>query len=167
MPIVLKGRNNQYRHVKPISLLLSALLLLGCVSPASRVSDSRDYAVSSCGVSQQDIELVQKRARNYLARRPAHAAEVRLLAVEAHSVSPGEVQNLWVRLSHSQTSSSAYAQRRGQGFKLWCVLLVDRTTQLPFTNQGYLLSNTPARGEVVQIGGHPALYIGTGSPGAY
>ena len=148
--------------MKHIFVLLVPFLLLGCVSPDSRVSDPRDYAVSTCSVNQQDVQLVQKRARNYLARLPSSSADVRLLAVEAHSVSPGEVQDLWVKLSHSQTSSSAYLQRRGQGFKLWCILLVDRATQLPVTNNGYLLSNTPARGQIVQIGGRSALYIGTG-----
>jgi hypothetical protein len=154
------------RLMKPAFLLLLAWLFSGCVSPGSR-TDSRDYAVSTCAISAEDVSLVQRRARNYLARRPTSATDARLLAVEAHSVFPGEVQNLWVKLSHSQTSSSAYAQRRGQSFKLWCILLVDRSNQLPLTNQGYLLSNTPARGEVVQIGGHRALYIGTGSPGVY
>ena len=94
-------------------------------------------------------------------------SDVRLLAVQADSVFPSEVQDLWIKLGRSQTSSSAYAQWRGQSFKLWCVLLVDRSTQLPLTNQGYVLANTPARGAIVQIGGHRALYVGTGSSGIF
>jgi len=143
-------------------LLLLALVVCGCTTPGSR-TDSRDYAVSTCRVTSQEIELAQRRARNYLIRHPGDASDVRLLAVIADSVFPSEVQDLWVKLGRSQTSSSAYLQRRGQSFKLWCVVLVDCTTQLPVTNQGYLLSNTPARGEIVQIEGHRVLYVGTGS----
>jgi hypothetical protein len=153
--------------MKPASLLLSAWLLSGCVTPGSRTSDSRDYAITSCEARPQEIELVQKRARNYLSRHPSSAAEVRFLAVTADSVFPSEVQDLWIKLGRSQTSSSAYAQWKDQSPKLWCVLLVDRPTQLPLTNQGYVLANTPARGAIVQIGGHRALYIGRGSSGIF
>jgi hypothetical protein len=148
--------------MKPSALLLFALLVCGCATPGSHV-DPRDYAVSTCELTRQEIQLAQKRARNYLTRHPGAADGVRLIAVEADYVFPSEVQDLWVKLGRSQTSSSAYVQRRGQSFKLWCVLIVDRSTQLPVTNQGYLLSNTPARGEIVQIGGYTVLYVGRGS----
>jgi hypothetical protein len=153
--------------MKPAFLLLCACLLSGCVTPGSRTSDSRDYAITTCKATPQQIELVQKRARNYLSRYSGSAGEVRLLAVIADSVFPSEVQDLWIKLGRSQTSSSAYVQRRGQSFKLFCVLLVDRSTLLPLTNQGYVLANTPARGAIVQIGGHRALYVGTGSSGVF
>ena len=159
--------SSHLRSMKPAFLLLFCSLLLGCVAPGSRSSDSRDYAITTCEATPQRIELVQKRARNYLSRHPNSAAEVRFLAVTADSVFPSEVQDLWIKLGRSQTSSSAYLQRRGQSFKLWCVLLVDRSTQLPLTKQGYVLANTPARGAIVQIGGHRALYIGTGSSGIF
>ena len=121
--------------MKPAFLLLFAWLLSGCVTPGSRTSDSRDYAITTCEARPQEIELVQKRARNYLSRHPSSAGEVRFLAVTADSVFPSEVQDLWIKLGRSQTSSSAYVQRKSQSFKLWCVLLVDRSTQLPLTNQ--------------------------------
>jgi hypothetical protein len=152
-------------RVLPAFLLLSTCLPSGCVTQGS--SDSRDYAVTTCQVSPQEIELVQKRARNYLSRHPSSAGEARFLAVTADYVFPSEVPDLWVKLSRSQTSSSAYLQRRGQSFKLFCVLLVDRTTLLPLTNRGYLLANTPARGAIAQIGGRRALYIGTGTSGIF
>jgi hypothetical protein len=143
-------------------LLLSAWLLSGCLIPGSRRSDSRDYAITTCQATPHEIELVQKRARNYLSRHPSAAGEVGFLAVIADSVFPSEVQDLWIKLARSQTSTSAYAQWRDRSPKLWCVLLVDRSTQLPLTTQGYVLANTPARGTIVQIGGHRALYVGTG-----
>jgi hypothetical protein len=142
-------------RVLPAFLLLSTCLLSGCVTQGS--SDSRDYAVTTCQASPHEIELVQKRARNYLSRRPSSAGEARFLAVIADSVFPSEVPDLWVKLGRSQTSSSAYLQRRGQSFKLFCVLIVDRSTLLPLTNRGYILANTPARGAIAQIGGHRAL----------
>ena len=89
------------------------------------------------------------------------ADDVRLLAVIADSVFPSEVPDLWVKLGRSETSSSAYLQRRGQTFKLWSVVLIDRTTLKP-TSSGYLLANTPAQGEIVRIGGHQVLYVGRG-----
>ena len=150
--------------MKPAFLLLFAWLLGVCVALGSRTSDSRDYAIATCEATPQEIELVQKRARNYLSRHPS-SAEVPFLAVTADSVFPSEVQDLWIKLARSQTSTSAYAQWKEESPKLWCVLLVDRSTQLPLTNQGYVLANTPARGAFVQIGGHLALYIGTGSSG--
>jgi hypothetical protein len=149
-------------RVKPAFLLLLTWLLLGCVIPGSR-ADPRDFAVTTCVAQPNEIELAQKRARNYLARHPGAGADVGLLAVEADYVFPSEIPDLWVKLGRSQTSSSAYLQRRGQSFKLFCVLLVDRSTLLPRTNQGYVLANTPARGAIAKIGGQRALYIGTGS----
>jgi hypothetical protein len=148
--------------MKPAFLLLSAWLLTGCITPGSRTSDSRDYAITTCQARPHAIEVVQKRARNNLSRHPSSAAEVRFLAVVADSVFPDEIQDLWVKLGRSETSSSAYAQWRNREPKLWCVLIIDRSTQLPLTNQGYVLANTPARGTIAQIGGHRALYIGTG-----
>ena len=76
---------------------------------------------------------------------------------------PSEVPDLWIKLSRSETSSSAYLQRRGQSFKLFCVVLVDKATLLPLTSQGYVLANTPALGAIANIGGHRALYIGIGN----
>jgi hypothetical protein len=143
--------------------LLLASLLSGCVMPGTQRPDPRDYAVTTCTAKPDEIELVQKRARNYLSRHPDAAVGVDLLAVEADYVFPSEIPDLWVKLGRSQTSSSAYVRRRGQSFKLFCILLVDRSTLLPLTNQGYVLANTPARGAIAKIGSHRALYIGTGS----
>jgi hypothetical protein len=151
------------RHrIKLAVFLLLALVVSGCATPGTR-TDSRDYAVSTCRLTSQEIELAQKRARNYLKRHSYVATDVRLLAVIADSVFPSEVQDLWVKLGRSQTSSSAYLQRRGQSFKLWCVAIIDRSTQSPITTQGYLLSNTPDQGEIVQLGGYRVLYVGRGS----
>ena len=129
--------------MKPAFLLLSGWPLSGCVTPGSRTSDSLDYAITTREAKPKEIELVQKRARNYLSRHPSAAGEVRFLAVTADSVFPGELQDLWIKLGRSQTSSSAYAQWRDQSPKLWCVLLVDRSTRLPLTNQGYVFSKYP------------------------
>jgi hypothetical protein len=145
----------------PFLLLLPVLALCGCAAPGTR-TDPRDFAVSSCELTPQAIALAQKRARGFVARYPAAAGDLRLLAVQADYVFPNQVQDLWIKLGRSQTSSSAYAQRRGQTFKLWCIALIDRSTLLPETNQGYLLSNTPARGEIVNIGGRRVLYVGRG-----
>ena len=153
--------------MKPAFLLLSAWLLTGCVTPGSRTSDSRDYAITTCEIRPGEIGLVQRRARNYLSRHPGSPAEMHFLAVIADSVFPSEVQDLWIKLARSETSSSAYSQWRNREPKLWCVLLVDRSTQLPLTSQGYVLANTPAPGAIVQIGGHRALYIGRGSSGIF
>jgi hypothetical protein len=140
-----------------------AWVLSGCVTPGSRKLDPRDYAVTTCLARPNETELAQKRARNYLSRHPDTAADVGILAVEADYLFPSEVPDLWIKLSRSQTSSSAYLQRRGQSFKLFCVLLVDRATLLPLTSQGYVLANTPALGAMAKIGGRYAMYIGTGN----
>lgn len=149
-------------HMKLAILLLLALVVSGCATPGRR-TDPRDFAVSTCELSQQEIALAQTRVREYLTRHPSVAADVRLVAVIADSVFPSEVSDLWVKLGRSQTSSSAYLQRRGQTFQLWCVAVFDRSTLLPVTNQGYLLSNTPAIGEIVHMGGRTVLYVGRGS----
>jgi hypothetical protein len=150
-------------RLKLAFLPLVAWFLSGCLMPGTRPPDPRDNAITTCTAKSNEIELVQKRARNYLSRHPDAAADVGLLAVEADYVFPSEVPDLWLKLGRSQTSSSAYVQRRGQSFKLWCVLLVDPATLLRRTSQGYVLANTPARGAIAKIGGHRALYIGTGS----
>ena len=148
--------------LKITGFLLLTLVLSGCATSGTRI-DPRDFAVSTCELSQQDIALAQTRAREYLARHPSAAGDVRLVAVIADSVFPSEVADLWVKLGRSQTSSSAYLQRRGQSFRLWCVAVFDRATLVPVTNQGYLLANTPARGEIVHLGGRTVLYIGRGN----
>jgi hypothetical protein len=99
-------------------LPLPVLALSGCAAPGMR-TDPRDFAVSTCELTPPEIALAQKRAQDYLARYPAVAGDLRLLAVQADYVFPSEVQDLWVKLGRSQTSSSAYLQRRGQSFKLW------------------------------------------------
>jgi hypothetical protein len=136
-------------------------VLSGCVTSGTRI-DPRDFAVSSCDLTPQQFALAQTRAREYLNRYPSAAGDVRFVAVIADSVFPSEVSDLWVKLGRSQTSSSAYLQRRGQTFRLWCVAVLDRSTLIPVTNQGYLLANTPARGEVVHLGGRIVLYLGRG-----
>ena len=138
-----------------------AAALSGCVTSSTRI-DPRDFAVSSCDLTQEQFALAQTRAREYLNRYPTAASDVRLVAVIADSVFPSEVADLWVKLGRSQTSSSAYLQRRGQTFRLWCVAVLDRSTLLPVTGQGYLLANTPARGEVVHLSGRIVLYVGRG-----
>jgi hypothetical protein len=137
------------------------VLLSGCVTSGTRI-DPRDFAVSSCDLSPQDFALAQTRAREYLNRYPNAAGDVRLIAVIADSVFPSEVADLWVKLGRSQTSSSAYLQRRSQTFRLWCAAILDRSILIPVTTQGYLLANTPALGEVVHMGGRTVLYIGRG-----
>jgi hypothetical protein len=147
--------------MKFVILLCLAVIFSGCVTSSTRI-DPRDFAVSSCDLSQQQFTLAQTRAREYLNRHPNAASDVRLVAVIADSVSPSEVADLWVKLGRSQTSSSAYLQRRGQTFQLWCVAILDRSTLIPVANQGYLLANTPAHGEVVHMSGRTVLYIGRG-----
>ena len=148
--------------LKFASLLLLTLMVSGCTTPGTRI-DPRDFAVSTCELSQQQIALAQTRAREYLTRHPSTAGDVRLVAVIADSVFPSEVSDLWIKLGRSQTSSSAYLQRRGQSFVLWCVAVFDRSTLAPVSNQGYLLANTPALGEIVHMGGRTVLYIGRGN----
>lgn len=150
------------RRFAPSLGLFLVLALCGCAAPQGTRTDSRDFAVSTWSVSPQATQLAQKRARNYLKRHSYVAEDVRLLAVIADSVFPSEVPDLWVKLGRSETSSSAYLQRRGQTFKLWSVVLIDRTTLKP-TRSGYLLANTPAEGEIVWMGGHKVLYVGRGN----
>ena len=137
--------------MKPALLLLSAWLLLGCVTPGSRISDSRDYAITTCEAKPQEIELVQRRARNYLAPHPNSAAEVRLFAVKADSVFPSEVSGPWIKLRRSQTSTSAYAKTTTSDSDASC-LWIGRPS-FPLTSQGYVLADTPAtRGRSLKSG---------------
>ena len=114
------------------------VMLSGCVTSGTRI-DPRDFAVSTCELTPQQFALAQTRAREYLNRYPSTAGDVGLVAVIADSVFPSEVSDLWVKLGRSQTSSSAYLQRRGQTFRLWCVAVLDRSTLVPVTNQGLLV----------------------------
>jgi hypothetical protein len=147
--------------MKFVILLWLAVVLFGCGTSSTRI-DSRDFAVSTCDLSEQQFALAQSRAREYLARHPSAPGNIRFVAVIAGSVFPSEVADLWVKLGRSQTSSSAYLQRKSQSFRLWCVAILDRSTLVPVTRQGYLLANTPARGEIVYMSGRTVLYIGRG-----
>ena len=160
-----RRRHNQVANQESLKILLhlafSALLIAGCTAPERPLRDQHDFAVTTCEVRSNDIQLALERVRRYVNRHTNLPASPQYLGVEADVVFPSEVQDLWIKLRASQNATSAHAQYKNNYVDLRCVVIVDRGSLRVFKNQGYVLADVPPRGSVAKIGGYAVLYIGT------
>ena len=144
-----------------LPLAFSALLIAACTAPETPLRDQHDFAVTTCEVRSNNIQLALDRVKRYLDRYTNLPASPQYLGVEADVVFPSEVQDLWIKLRASQNTTSAYAQWRNNYVDLRCVVIVDRASLRILGNQGYVLADIPPRGSVAKIGGYAVRYIGT------
>jgi len=150
--------------VKPIILICICLTIVGCA--ASDGFDNRNFAIDTYSPTPNEIQLAERRARNYLDRNGARfGPEPRYLAVETSSLFP--YGGLYPKLINSETTASFFANNGLQSYSysnlvLTGVTIYDTKTGHAVGNQGYVSVDTPNPGEVARFGDYTARWIGTG-----
>src|SRR5262249_49926416 len=86
-----------------LPLAFSALLIAGCNASERPLRDQHDFAVTTCEVRSNDIQLALERVRRYVNKHTKLPASPQYLGVEADVVFPSEVEDLWIKLRASQT----------------------------------------------------------------
>jgi hypothetical protein len=82
------------------------------VSPGQKI-DYRDFAIDTCYPTANETHLAEERARSYWVKNAARfGPEPRFLAVETATIFSSEIQDLGIKLIHSQTTSSYYTARK-------------------------------------------------------
>jgi hypothetical protein len=138
--------------------LFSAL----AVSPGEK-ADYRDFAIDTCYPTANEIRLAEEHVRSYWIRNAARfGAEPRFLAVETTKIFSSEIQDLGIKLIHSQTTSSYYSERKNAvNPPLRCVMIFDIKANRFIGNQGYVAVDVPPRGQVARFSTYLARYVGT------
>jgi len=139
-------------------LLFSAL----AVSPGQKI-DYRDFAIDTCYPTANEIQLAEERARSYWIKNAARfGPEPRFLAVETATIFSSEIQDLGIKLIHSQTTSSYYTARKNAvNPPLRCVMIFDIKANRFIGNQGYVTVDVPEKGQVARFSTYLARYLGT------
>jgi hypothetical protein len=146
------------------AVIVSAFFLFSAlaVSPSQKM-DYRDFAIDTYYPTANEIHLAEERARSYWARNAARfGAEPGFLAVETAKVFSSEIQDLGVKLIHSQTAASYYSERKmAVSPPLRCVMIFDIKANRFIGNQGYVAVDVPPRGQVARFSTRLARYVGT------
>ncbi|MBV9391822.1 MAG: hypothetical protein JOY96_08025 [Verrucomicrobia bacterium] len=129
--------------------------------------DNRNFSIDTYTPTPNQISLAENRARAWWARhKDRFGANPPYLAVETSAVSQGEiVQNLWPKLIASQTASRYFASFSIDGptqILFYGVTIFDTRIQRAIGNNGFVIVNTPQRGQVARFGPFLARYIGYG-----
>jgi hypothetical protein len=141
-------------------------LLSGCSAFVSDKADNRNYAVETCYPASNEIQLAEQRARDYWQKNASVVGpEPQYLVVAASSMLVAELnEEFSAKLDHSKTSGSYFTQgissssRQGvQGY-----LIFDTKTGRAVSPQGYIIVDTPPRGQIVHVAQYTARYIGFG-----
>src|SRR5215813_3902051 len=144
------------------AVIISAFLLFSALAvwPGQKM-DYRDFAIDTCYPTANEIHLAEERTRSYWARKAARfGTEPRFLAVETTTVFSSEIQDLGVKLIHSQTTSSYYGARKNAvNPPLHCVMIFDIKANRFIGNQGYVAVDVPPRGQVARFSTYLARYV--------
>jgi len=146
------------------AVIVSVFLLFSAFAVSTGQNmDCRDFAIDTCYPTANEIHLAEERVRSYWARHAARfGAEPRFLAVETTAIFSSEIQDLGLKLIHSQTTSSYYSARRNAvNPPLGCVMIFDIKANRFIGNQGYVTVDVPPRGQVGRFSRYLARYVGT------
>jgi hypothetical protein len=146
------------------AVIVSAFFLFSAlaISTGQKV-DYRDFAIDTCYPNANEIRLAQEHARSYWLRNAARfGAEPRFLAVETATIFSSEIQDLGIKLIHSETATSYYSARKNAvNPSLRCVMIFDVKTNRFISNQGYVAVDVPPKGKVARFSTYLARYVGT------
>jgi hypothetical protein len=130
----------------------------GCFSYSK---DYRDYTMAVGAAYPNEANLAQQRVDKYLARlSPQKRAQIEqheYIAVEATEVPVAEVPGLSEKFA-GQTGG--LTDRASQMTKF--IMIFDAKTGKPVGNEGYIIVDYPAKGQLGVFGGYTAVYIGNG-----
>jgi hypothetical protein len=146
-------------------LFFVSVLASGC-STYSSTPDKRDFAVDTYFISANEMQMAERHARQYWQKNVSRfGTEPRYLAVTASSILAAELSaEFSVKLDRSETSGAYFTQGISSSSKqgLHGIMLFDTQTDRSVGSQGYILVDTPSRGQVIHLAQYTARYIGGG-----
>jgi hypothetical protein len=151
---------------RSFSLLLFAFsaLLSACASFNSTKVDERDFAVDTYYPASNEIQLAERHARHYWQANADRLRDgPRYLAVTASALLPAELNaEFSIKLDRSQTSAAYFTQGISSSSKqgIHGVMIFDTETNRAVGPQGYIIVDTPSRGQIVRVGDYTVRYIG-------
>jgi hypothetical protein len=141
-------------------------LLYACSVSGSSKADNRNYAVDTCYPVSNEIRLAEQRARDYWQKNASVVGpEPHYLVVAVSSMLAAELNaEFSVKLDHSETSGAYFTQGISSSSKqgVQGYLIFDTKTGRAVSPQGYIIVDTPPRGQVVHVAQYTARYIGFG-----
>jgi len=141
-------------------------LLSACTVSDSSKADNRNYAIETCYPVSNEIRLAEQRARDYWQKNASMVGpEPRYLVVAASSMLAAELNaEFSIKLDHSQTSGAYFTQGISSSSKQGVegYLIFDTKTGRAVSTQGYIIVDTPPRGQIVHVAEYTARYIGFG-----
>jgi hypothetical protein len=152
------------RYLVLFSLFLA--LLSACSVSDSSKADNRNYAVDTCYPLSNEIRLAEQRARDYWQKNASVVGpEPQYLVVAASSMLAAELNaEFSVKLDRSETSGAYFTQGISSSSKqgVQGYMIFDTKTGRAVSPQGYIIVDTPPRGQVVHVAQYTARYIGFG-----
>jgi hypothetical protein len=143
-----------------------AMLLSACGTFNSAKTDKRDFAIDTYYPPSNEIQLAEHHARQYWQKNGRRVgAEPRYLAVTASSILVAELSpEFSVKLDRSEMSGAYFTQGISSSSKQGVrgVMIFDTETDRAVGLQGYIIVDTPSRGQVVRVADYTARYIGGG-----
>jgi hypothetical protein len=155
-------------RMKILLMLFSGYLglLCGCSFSDSSEADNRDYAVETCYPAPNEIQIAEQRARDYWQKNGSRVGpEPHYLVVAASSMLAAELNaEFSIKLDHSATSAAYFTQGISSSSKqgVQGYLIFDTETGRAVSPQGYIIIDTPPRGQIVRVAQYTARYIGSG-----
>src|SRR3984957_21095277 len=147
-------------------LFLFVARLPACESFDSTKVDKRDYAVDTYYPGVNEARLAERHAQQYWEKNASRLGpEPRYLIVTASSLLAAELSaEFSVKLDRSETSGAYFTQGISSSSKqgLHGIMLFDTQTDRSVGSQGYILVDTPSRGQVIHLAQYTARYIGGG-----
>jgi hypothetical protein len=153
------------------TVIMRRLLSLACIyfvlvaSGGAEAVDQRDFSIDSFWPTPNEVRVAEKRVQVYWTKHKAeYEANTRYLAVEAATIFPAEVQDLWPKLINSETATDFFAH--GSRFtysnlNLTRILIYD-TLNNRFIGRGFVSVDLPRRNRLARWDRFIARFIGTG-----
>jgi hypothetical protein len=159
--------SNAYPMNRFFSFLLPfAMLLSACDTFQSTKADKRDFAIDTYYPLSNEIQLAEHHARRYWQKNASRVGtEPRYLVVTASSLLVAELSpEFSTKLDRSEMSGAYFTQGISSSSKQGVrgVLIFDTETDRAVGPQGYIIVDTPSRGQIVRVADYTARYIGAG-----
>jgi len=153
-----------------LGILCFAFLLFALPTLRAEKIDNRNFAIDTCYPTPNEIQLAERRARNYWAKHEDRfGSNPVYLAVVTSKIFPGEVQGLWSKLINSETTASFFSQgpdkQTYSSLQLIGIMIFDTRTGRIVGNRGFISVDTPPLGHVARFDDYIARYIGFGNWG--
>ena len=143
-----------------------ATILSGCGTFDSTKADNRDFAVDTYYPASNEIQLAEQHARQYWQKNANRVGtEPRYLAVMASSLLAAELNaEFSVKLDRSETSGAYFTQGISSSSKQGVrgVMIFDTQADRSVGPQGYIIVETPSRGQIVRVADYTVRFIGSG-----